>query len=164
MENTLQENKIIIESDMFMDLRAGFNKILGRTLGSMKQKGSDNAELTVKLNIGLTEEYSDDNECVYRPDFKHKVSSILKVKDEISGRDSGEFAIVFDEETGECIARKTGFDQVSIDELEDEPMDPLMIEGAADEAQDESLPHNEEDGGIIDVEYEECDGLDEYKD
>ncbi|MCI5892252.1 MAG: hypothetical protein MRZ66_02455 [Clostridiales bacterium] len=153
MENVLQDNKIIIESDMFMDLRAGFNKILGRTLTSMKQKGSDNAELTVKLSIGLTEEYSDDNECVYRPDFKHKVSSILKVKDEISGRDSGEFAIVFDEETGECIARKTGMDQINIDEFENEEdtAELLMIEGDANNA----LPDPEQDDDIIDAEYEE---------
>lgn len=153
MENVLQDNKIIIENDMFMDLRAGFNKILGRTLTSMKQKGSDNAELTVKLSIGLTEEYSDDNECVYRPDFKHKVSSILKVKDEISGRDSGEFAIVFDEETGECIARKTGMDQINIDEFENEEdtAELLMIEGDANNA----LPDPEQDDDIIDAEYEE---------
>lgn len=153
MENTLQDNKIIIENDMFMDLRAGFNKILGRTLGSMKRKGSDNAELTVKLSIGLTEEYSDDNECVYRPDFKHKVSSILKVKDEISGRDSGEFTIVFDEETGECVARKTGLDQINMDEFEDEPTEPLMIEGDVNNALPE--PDEESDNDIIDAEYEE---------
>lgn len=156
MENVL-DNKIIIESDMFMDLRAGFNKILGRTLASMKQKGSDNAELTVKLSIGLTEEYSDDNECVYRPDFKHKVSSILKVKDEISGRDSGEFAIVFDEETGECVARKTGMEQINIDDFEneDEPTEPLMIEGEVNNELPEVEQDEEVDDNIIDAEYEE---------
>lgn len=45
-----EKNNITIESDLFMDLRAAFNRVLNRTLHSMKSKDSNSAEITIKLN------------------------------------------------------------------------------------------------------------------
>lgn len=61
-DTTEKKDKIIIESDLFMDLRAAFNRVLDRTLHNMKSKDSDTAEVTIKLNVKFKDEYQDGDE------------------------------------------------------------------------------------------------------
>lgn len=54
----MNENVLVLtlDSNAFEKMKGDFNKILKRTLGNMQTKGSDEATLTLKLNISLTEQ------------------------------------------------------------------------------------------------------------
>lgn len=119
MDNT----NITIESGLFTELRSAFNGVLERTLASMREKNTDEAEMTIKVNIALEDlpefyDFEDDTtKQVLLPQFKHKVSSIMKIKDETSGRNEGGFIIEFDKESGEFHLSHLEDPQFDIDEL-----------------------------------------------
>lgn len=160
-DTTEKKDKIIIESDLFMDLRAAFNRVLDRTLHNMKSKDSDTAEVTIKLNVKFKDEYQDGDESVVTPEFSHKVTSISKFKDEESGRDSGEYAIIFDDETGVPILRRINDNQISIDdELQDElKEDESLMIGAKEypalESSDMKEENEPDESDVIDIDYQD---------
>ena len=79
--------------------------------------------MTVKVNISLEDlpefyDFEDDTtKQVLLPQFKHKVSSIMKIKDETSGRNEEGFVIEFDKESGEFHLSHLEDPQFDIDEL-----------------------------------------------
>lgn len=115
MENT----KITIESELFVSLRASFDKVLNRILNYMHDTGATQSEMTLKLNIELCRSESADEEMKYLPLIKHKASAVCKAKTEESGIMYNEFGLVFNAETGEFEICKND-EQVSFDEFDDE--------------------------------------------
>ena len=98
-----------LNGDTFNALKNDFNQVLRKTLTNMESKGSELAELTVKLKISLKKE---EHPCegfhreIMTPKFDHKVSSVMQIKDEITGSLSGNYELVWDSERGEYVMRE----------------------------------------------------------
>lgn len=105
--------KLNINSNAFENLKADFDKVLRRTLGNMQIKESDEATLTLKLSIKLTEMEVPDFDAAYpnamrkihKPRFDHKVSSVMQIKTEESGHLKGEYELVWDEEAQDFVMK-----------------------------------------------------------
>ena len=103
---------LTLDSAAFEDMKGDFNKVLQRTLGNMLGKDSKEATLTIKLNIELQEaevpNYQSDDAMAMRkinkPKFEHKVSSVMQIKNEVSGSVKGEYELVWDDELQEFVA------------------------------------------------------------
>lgn len=153
-----EKNNITIESDLFMDLRAAFNRVLNRTLHSMKSKDSNSAEITIKLNVLFNDEYQDGDENIIMPKFSHKITSISKFKDEENGRDSGEHVICYDDETETFTLKHINENQVSMDDEvteETEEIKELPAESNEIPALEAAEPVENDNIEAIDVEYED---------
>ena len=94
-----------LDSDVFLGLKTDFNKILRRTLSNMESKHSDEAEVTVKLKISTKNDMVPDfvsgngmNREIVRPSFIHKVESVMKIQEKVSGHVSGDYEMVWDED------------------------------------------------------------------
>lgn len=100
----MNENVLVLtlDSNAFEKMKGDFNKILKRTLGNMQTKGSDEATLTLKLNISLTEQdvpdYDSPNpaamKTIQNPRFDHKISSVMQIKNQESGTLNGDYELV----------------------------------------------------------------------
>lgn len=105
--------KLNINSNAFENLKADFDKVLRRTLGNMQIKESDEATLTLKLSIKLTDMEVPDFDAAYpnamrkihKPRFDHKVSSVMQIKTEESGHLKGEYELVWDEEAQDFVMK-----------------------------------------------------------
>lgn len=105
--------KLNINSNAFENLKADFDKVLRRTLGNMQIKESDEATLTLKSSIKLTEMEVPDFDATYpnamrkihKPRFDHKVSSVMQIKTEESGHLKGEYELVWDEEAQDFVMK-----------------------------------------------------------
>lgn len=103
---------LTLDSAAFEDMKGDFNKVLQRTLGNMLGKDSKEATLTIKLNIEILEEevpnwQSADATAmrkINKPKFEHKVSSVMQIKNEVSGSVKGEYELVWDDELQEFVA------------------------------------------------------------
>ena len=107
------EKKLNFDSDTFSDIKRDMNFVLQRLLGNMKEKGSTEGSMTLKIDVSFTSEYipnhnpdiEGESRKIEKPKFKHKVTSAVQIKDEKSGNLDTEMELVFDEETGEYIMR-----------------------------------------------------------
>lgn len=122
--------KLNINSNAFESMKADFDKVLKRTLVNMQNKESDEATLTLKLSISLTEMEVPDFESaspnamrkIHNPRFDHKVSSVMQIKTEESGHLKGEYELVWDEEAQDFVMKpiddgqRTLFDDDFVDE------------------------------------------------
>lgn len=95
-----------IDSNAFAAMKEDFNKVLRRTLSNMQTKESDEATLTLKLNIRLTEmvvpDYSSHDtfatRTIHNPRFDHKINSVMQIKTEEPGSLKGEYELAWDED------------------------------------------------------------------
>lgn len=149
--------KLSIDGEAFSSMREDFDKILKRTVNNMELKGSNAAEITIKLKIELVPDFlppqSSDEEgrSILKPKFEHKVSSVMNTKFEALGSLKGDYELVWDEEAQDYIAKPIGYQQVSIYDTEkgcyegyaEEVVDdePIMLEEASrdDENNDDLL-------------------------
>lgn len=110
------DNNVLIlnlDSNAFSAMKEDFNKVLRRTLGNMKIKESDEATLTLKLSIKLTETDVPDFDAadetamkkIHKPRFDHKISSVMQIKTDESGSLKGEYELVWDEESEDWIMK-----------------------------------------------------------
>lgn len=107
------EKKLNFDSDTFSDIKRDMNFVLQRLLGNMKEKGSTEGSMTLKIEVSFTSEYipnynpeiEGESRKIEKPKFKHKVTSAVQIKDEMSGNLDTEMELVFDEVTGEYIMR-----------------------------------------------------------
>lgn len=98
---------VTIYSEAFCKLRDDFNKMIEDTLTKMKQKGSFDASLTIKLDIELEKifeplELQDGSQTmrdVYIPHFTHKVASAMSIKSEVKGSFDEECELIYDPAT-----------------------------------------------------------------
>ncbi len=88
--------KIDMQSDTFQILKNDMSIGINELLRNMQEFGVDEAEMTVKLKIVLTDEsYQHDGKCtsVTAPVFKHKVSYTVQSKAETEGKLQGDFCL-----------------------------------------------------------------------
>lgn len=148
-----------LNSDTFSILKDQFDKVLNRTVGNMQMKGADDAVVTLKLSIGLdTESRStpDGNKDFVIPTFKHDISSVMQVKDKVSGQLVGDYQLVWDEDEQRYVMRTIDNGQTSL--YDDEPGDyietdyvelpaterPALAAGNPDAIEDETEPDDYE--------------------
>lgn len=107
MENEF-EKRLDFDSDTFGDMKRDMNFVLQRLIGNMREKGTDEGSMTLKIDVTMVREFVpnyDPNiegktrECS-KPQFKHKVTSAVKINDEMSGSFNNEMELVMDEDTG----------------------------------------------------------------
>lgn len=178
MSNVMQ---LSLNGDTFAGLKKDFDTILARTLGNMQMKGAEDATITVKMNISL------DKRCVggfgsmdtvTMPSFKHDISSVMQIKDKMTGQFSGEYAMIWDEDEKCYVLEYIKSEQASLfdneepvgrfSDIEDdgdyadvvdaiEGSEPLALPEAeddelGDDLDEEEAPWDEEDN--LDVEEE----------
>lgn len=102
------EKRLDFDSDTFEEMKRDMNFVLQRLIGNMQEKGSDEGSMTLKIDVTMVKEfipnYSPDikgeSREISKPQFKHKVTSVVKINDEKSGTLNNEMELVMDEETG----------------------------------------------------------------
>lgn len=153
--------KLSIDGEAFSSMREDFDKILKRTVNNMEAKGSDNAEITLKLKIELVPTFlppmqaGDDGREILKPKFDHKVSSVMNTKFEASGSLMGDYELVWSEEAQDYIAKPIGYEQTSIFDTEKGyyettaedtvEKEPLLLEEADQEEDDMEVPDGDFD-------------------
>lgn len=126
-----------LNADTFQNLKSDFDTILNRTIGNMTMKGADDATITLKLGVSLEKETvstTDGIKEVTKPTFKHDISSVMQVKDKMTGQFKGEYGMVWDENEERWVLRKIDNGQMDLFDYE-------------------------EGGQVIDAEYSEVNGL-----
>lgn len=102
------EKKLDFDSDTFEDLKKDMNFILQRLVGTMLEKGATEGSMTLKMDVAMIKEFipnydpdtKGETREVSKPQFKHKVTSAVKINDDKSGTFNNEMELVMDEETG----------------------------------------------------------------
>lgn len=110
-----------INSSVFDSMKNDFNSVLKKTLGNMRSKQGEAAEISLKLKITLEEDnvpdlYSEDGNGrrdIVKPIFNHKVSSVMQIKEEESGSMKGNYELVYDKEKDDFIMRPIDDGQVT---------------------------------------------------
>ena len=111
--------KLSIDMEALLPLKQNFDKLLVRTVRSMVEKSSYNAVVSVKLNIDLIKTTVIDSNApdgtreIIKPDFTHKVSSVMQVKAEEQSKVDGNFELTWDDLTKEFVLRNMD-DQISL--------------------------------------------------
>ena len=91
---------VSIYSEAFHKLREDFDKIMISTLARMQEKGSEDATITLKIDIGLEKTFAPvrgttQMRDVYLPTFEHKITSAMQIKQEVKGRYDEECELVW---------------------------------------------------------------------
>lgn len=102
------EKILDFDSDTFEEMKRDMNFVLQRLIGNMQEKGTNEGSMTLKLDVTMVKEfipnYNPDvkgkTREVSKPQFKHKVTSAVKINDEKSGAFNNEMELVMDEDTG----------------------------------------------------------------
>ncbi len=97
---------LTMEGEPFDDLRRNFNIILQRLIKNMNDTESDEAKISIAVEVKLDTEFipeykegkQNGGRDIKKPTFKHKVTSAISVKDEESGVRNTEMEIIWDEE------------------------------------------------------------------
>jgi hypothetical protein len=121
MKHFQDEFDLTLSGDTFNAMKGDFNQILKKTLFNMEIKGSNFAELTVKVKITLYQDFApdltsphDETRSITVPKFEHKVSSVMQIKDEMTGFLGGDYELVWDGERGEYVMRRIKTEQMTI--------------------------------------------------
>ena len=187
--------ELVIEDVTFEEARMNFNRVLQRLFKNMVESDSTDGSITLKIDVSLESEYipnydpgiEGESRRIQKPKFKHKVSSNITVKDELTGNKNPEMQLVWDEERQMYVlAYITGTDQRSIfdkdqpwnqeededghDSLETDSKKewmnvPLLPGEVADEG---ALPGEVADAGalpgeVMDGDYREIGGEEEFE-
>ncbi len=102
------EKKLDFDSDTFEDMKRDMNFVLQRLIGNMKEKGTNEGSMALKIDVTMVKEYipnydpdiDGETREISKPKFKHKVTSAVKINDEKSGAFDNEMELVMDDETG----------------------------------------------------------------
>lgn len=91
---------VSIYSEAFHKLREDFDKMMISTLARMQEKGSKDATITLKIDIGLEKTFAPVSGTtqmrdVYLPTFEHKITSAMQIKQEVKGRYDEECELVW---------------------------------------------------------------------
>ena len=152
------ERNLSLNGDTFAILKEQFDKILNRTVGNMEMKGADDAVITLKLSVSLEKSsvtVGDDIKEVTKPTFKHDISSVMQVKDKVSGQTTDDYALVWDENENKYVLRKIENGQMSFDDFDanGSPIyDADYHEVPAIEAGTRGLPEDAESEDVTDGE------------
>ncbi len=168
------EKRLDFDSDTFEEMKKDMNFVLQRLIGNMQEKGTNEGSMTLKIDVTMVKEFipnydpdiKGESREVSKPQFKHKVTSAVKINDEKSGSFNNEMELVMDEDTGVFklvpianTAQRSIFDsdfQQQNSEQEsgnDNSAGSNAIEGKAILG----LPGPNEEGEVIDGEFREVD-------
>lgn len=112
---TEYDQRVTIEGESFMQMRADANVVLQKLLKNMVEKETNEGSLTIKVDVNLVPEWvpipiekriigGPESRMVLRPRFEHKISSTMQIKDNANGEYTSELMeLVFDEFTGQYI-------------------------------------------------------------
>jgi hypothetical protein len=158
---------LTLDSDTFNALKNDFKAVLRKTLTNMDLKGADCAELTVKVKISTSKEHVPDFDAGYDdaqrdaivPRFDHKVTSVMSIKDELSGTLGGHYELYYDAERGEYSLREIANGQTSMFESshQDYNYQPTFLPAHECVLCDAPPEDNDEDADCRDI----CDPSDE---
>lgn len=91
------EEELKITGPAFDSLREDFDDMLSRTVESMDEKKAENASVTMKLGIEMEQVQLENGRKITRPTFKYDISSVLQVKDRISGTLVGDYEMFYND-------------------------------------------------------------------
>ena len=102
------EKRLDFDSDTFKGMKKDMNFVLQRLIGNMREKDTDEGSMTLKIDVTMVKEFIPNYDPsikgeireVNKPQFKHKVTSAVKINDEKSGNFDNEMELVMDEDTG----------------------------------------------------------------
>lgn len=102
------DKRLDFDSDTFEGMKHDMNFVLQRLLGNMIEKQSTEGSMTIKIDVTMVKEFipnydpnvKGESREISKPQFKHKVTSAVKISDEKSGNLNNEMEMVMDEETG----------------------------------------------------------------
>lgn len=102
------EKRLDFDSDTFDEMKKDMNFVLQRLIGNMQEKGTNEGSMTLKIDVTMVKEFipnydpdiKGESREVSKPQFKHKVTSAVKINDEKSGSFNNEMELVMDEDTG----------------------------------------------------------------
>jgi hypothetical protein len=107
MRGYSERREMSISGAPFAALRVDFDELLSKTLRLMEERGGRYAEMSAKVKITLVEGRAYGGEeirVVVKPLLEHKVTSVIQARAEASGGFSGEYEVLWDEETGGYVA------------------------------------------------------------
>lgn len=97
----LNYEEMTLESDTFQAARETFNLMLQKLFKKMEQSEMDEGSIDLKISIELNKDYvpQDDGTTVRikKPLIKHKISTVVPVKDSIDGKRDTGMCLVYDE-------------------------------------------------------------------
>lgn len=97
--------RLDFDSDTFEQMKTDMNFVLQRLLGNMLEKGTNEGNMTIKIEVTMVKEFipnydpdvEGESREVSKPQFKHKVTSAVKINDEKSGKYDTEMELVLNE-------------------------------------------------------------------
>lgn len=114
------KKEMSLNGDAFFIMKEQFDTVLNDTLTQMRDKGTEDASITLKLAVHLENDvvYHDDAEAetVMKPTFKHDISSVMQVKSKVSGQTDGDYAMVWDAAEGKYVLAELADGQMTIDD------------------------------------------------
>lgn len=168
------EKRLDFDSDTFEEMKKDMNFVLQRLIGNMQEKGTNEGSMTLKIDVTMVKEsipnydpeIKGETREISKPQFKHKVTSAVKINDEKSGSFNNEMELVMDKDTGifklvpiANTSQRSIFDSDFQQQDKDgesegeEPAGSNAIEGKSVPL----LPGPDNSGGVIDGEYREVD-------
>jgi len=106
-----------LNSDTFAALKSDFDTVLARTIGNMTMKGASDAVLTLKLGVSLENSAvstPDGIREITKPSFSHTISSVMQIRDKMTGQFKGEYGMVWDEDNQIWVLRKIDNGQMTM--------------------------------------------------
>lgn len=102
------EKRLDFDSDTFEEMKRDMNFVLQRLIGNMQEKGTSEGRMTLKIDVTMVKEFipnydpdiKGESREISKPQFKHKVTSDVKINDEKSGSFNNEMELVMDADTG----------------------------------------------------------------
>lgn len=99
--------KLDFDSDTFEDMKRDLNVILQKLLANMTDTDTTEGSIALKIDVSLIQEFipnydpavDGETRKVRKPQFRHKVTSAIKINDEKSGNMNSEMELVWDEES-----------------------------------------------------------------
>jgi len=125
----MKQMELSLGSGTFSVLEEQFNAVLNKTLGNMEMKGASAATITLKLDIELdkdSRDFGNGYQDFTLPKFKHTINSVMQVKDKATGELTGDYAMIFDAESGQYVLQK--IDDGQMDILNDDDADYPDVE------------------------------------
>lgn len=95
----VSSEELRLENEIFDGFRSDMNVIIRELLKNMIARGSEDGKITATIEVALFPEYTETGTAL-RPQFTHKVNSVLQLKDQKSGvAPCKDMELVVDEKT-----------------------------------------------------------------
>ena len=105
------------DNEVFENMMKNLDLMIERTIGNMTMRDAEEATITLKICVSLDKKNIPADGGGFRqvtqPSFKHDLSSVMQVKDKMSGTYKGNIELIFDE-NGKPIVRDIDDGQMKI--------------------------------------------------